>query len=192
MRLSWGGIDNTQTVNQEGQYSLDACQNNPDFDGSLRQGLNAANDKLTDMAVIADFYKIRKFLAGSGTNGYIKCAAIKILEKYANVPIMFEISGREWTIPAQLYIRFANNGTLDPAIKSFVYTGNLFRNVALCKLSESNWGLYVNKSEAYDCICIHRYSYSPYTRFDISFPNLFTTELPTNALQTIHPTKYTD
>lgn len=186
-----GGIKNTQEVNIPEQYSLDACQNNPDFDGSLRQGLNAANDKLTDMAVIADFYKMRTFKT-IGQNGYIKCATIKAVYNYCNVPIMFEISGRAWHMPAQLYILFGNTSTLDLELRNFVYTGKIHVDVALCKSDISTWDLYVKKSEAYDYICIHRYNYSSYTHFNISFPGELVADLPTNALQTIHPTKYTD
>lgn len=158
----------------------------------MRQGLNTAQDKLTDMAVIADFYKIRKFRGISGQTGYVKCATIKTVYDYCNVPIMFEISGREWMMPAQIYILFANVGILDPDIVDFVYTGKIRTDVALCKSDISTWDLYVKKSEAFDSVCIHRYGYSPYTRFDISFPDKLVTDLPTNALKTVHPTKYTN
>lgn len=46
LRLSWGGIKNTQEVNIEGQYSLDACQNNPDYPNSLRQVINGISEKV--------------------------------------------------------------------------------------------------------------------------------------------------
>lgn len=53
-----GGISNSQVVNEEGKYSLDAIQNNPDVKGSLRQNININKEtmlKLLNLIIPIDF-----------------------------------------------------------------------------------------------------------------------------------------
>lgn len=40
------GITNSQVVTEEGKYALDAAQNNPDIDGSLRNEVDKLNEKI--------------------------------------------------------------------------------------------------------------------------------------------------
>lgn len=175
-------------MTEEGKYSLDAVQNNPEIEGSLRQGLNNASEKLDSIEAIREFYTLRTFNAGTGKNGYIKIADIKILDAHSNAPIMFEVSGRGWAMPVQLFVSFVNANSIDPALGGFKYMGQLGTDIALCKSGTSMWALYVKKAEGYDVICLHRYNYNYYYRqFDITFSNDFAESLPADA---VHPTLY--
>lgn len=182
------GITNSQVVTEEGRYALDAAQNNPDIEGSLRNEINSASERLNSIEMIKNFYTVRAFNTNHGQNGYLQIASIEILHANSNVPIMFEVSGRGWLMPAQLYILFINSGSPDPALSSFKYTGQLGAEVALSKLNTSAWGLYIQKSEEYDSICLHRYNYNyHHNKFNINFPSKFTESLPDDA---VHPTLY--
>lgn len=181
------GITNSKTVTEVGEYVLDATQNNPAIPGSLRQGINIATEKLDALAMIKEFYTVRSF-ENDNKNGYMKIATIKILHGYTNIPITFEVSGRGWGMPAQLYIMFSNSLLNNVSIGSFKYTGNIQTDVALCQLDTQTWGLYVSKTELYDRICIHRWNYNYiYQKIDVSFSNEIIESLPANA---VHPTLY--
>ncbi len=55
MQLFWGGgISNSQVITEEGKHSLDAVQNNPNVEGSLRQVLNDVSTKVESNKITWD------------------------------------------------------------------------------------------------------------------------------------------
>ena len=80
------GITNSQVVTEEGKYALDAAQNNPDIEGSLRNSINNISDKIDSRVVNA----WNNFLNVSQT-GYIHLARIKILSAYIDFPCCLKL-----------------------------------------------------------------------------------------------------
>ncbi len=183
-------ITNDKTVTEQGKQAVDAYQLNPSESGTMAYDIKQLTDQMELMKTMADFYKSRNFDANPGTMGFMKIATIKFKGKWNNSLIMFEVSGRSWIIPAQLYLLFDNSASNDPDIISFVYTGTILTEIALCKTDISTWGLYVKKNEAHDMIYLYRYNYDVLKLQSgiISFSDDFVTELPANALKTVRPT----
>lgn len=44
-----GGISNSQIITEEGKHALDAVQNNPDVEGSLRQSININKETILNL-----------------------------------------------------------------------------------------------------------------------------------------------
>lgn len=122
--------------------------------------------------------------SGSGQAGYIKVAQIVIKGNYHNVPITFTISQRGQNFPYQVYVRFQNINSVDPALEGFTRTAATPDTVHayIVKSATSTWDLWIKKAESYDNIAIldMRYASMDYV-FAITYPNTFSTSLPDGA-----------
>lgn len=92
----------------------------------------------------------------AGTTGYAKLITLTIKNNYANVPIMFEIFQRGRNPRGLISVMFANVNGVDPALGSFLKSGNV--NAYIHKSATSKWDIYVQKSEGYDNIEITYYA----------------------------------
>lgn len=85
----------------------------------------------------------------SGQSGYVRIARIVIGRTWIDSPIEFDVCRRHDPRSCTLSVQFAGGETTDPALNSFVYTG---QNIEACivKADTSTWDIYVPKSESYD------------------------------------------
>lgn len=118
----------------------------------------------------------------SGTAGYVKAAQIKITANYQNVPLIFEVVNRSSCFPMQLFLQFASENNVDPALGSFVYFGaNIGAHIV--KSATSTWDLYIKKSEAYDNIAVTRYTTNAayMTGVTVNWTNIHANSLPSGC-----------
>lgn len=156
------------------------------FTSGMKFNCTAFFDKYVDFNGDCTFYAQHILKCGSyvhsatgesGSKGYVKIAEIDIVDVYCNVPIIMHIIQRD-RAETVLSIWFNNENSTDPTLKSFTYYGG--QAAYLVKSSASTWGLYVQKSEAYDNICVSQYYISPHDRekMDVTWKNVHASSLP--------------
>ena len=90
-----GGINNTQIVTEKGKYALDAVQNNPNIEGSLRNELEAISTNTKGYYKIGLFYVYRYYVHDKR---YVKVNLIPVHEiivfygEYNNNPFSGTVS----------------------------------------------------------------------------------------------------
>jgi hypothetical protein len=97
-------------------------------------------------------HRVHTAIGVSGTGGYVGICRFTIMSGYINQAIKIKILQRGLD-GGEISIRFANDIGHDPNLASFYVKGDLTA-VRLVKVSSGVWDLYVEKSEAYDCIDI--------------------------------------
>ena len=112
-----------------------------------------------------------------GQKGYVQVALLKVDTAYANAPIVI-CALQRGKMQTRYQILFESVSTTDPGIKSFTYSG--FARAYLAKTETSEWGLYIEKTEGYDRICITQYYISPYqmSTMTLEWTNVQISSLP--------------
>ena len=178
------GITNSQVVTEEGKYALDAAQNNPDIEGSLRNSINNISDKIDSRVVNA----WNNFLNVSQT-GYIHLARIKILSAYIDFPLRFTINGRGFKKPANLIVLFKISDGTDPDINQYTHDAEFISSYDykfyITKETAGTWNIYASRT-AYRTIAvtgaeIFRAENKKY--FDVTYPNILLDVLPDGSLE---------
>ncbi len=124
-------------------------------------------------------------MVGGGQDGYIKVAQIVILRNYVDCPIVFTIAQRNH-LPYQVYIRYNGYNGEDPTLANFDRTpaNPDSVHVYLVKSATCTWDLWVQKIGDWDDIGIMDIRYAQKSgAFSVSYPNTFSTTLPTGATE---------
>lgn len=109
-----------------------------------------------DNADIRKCNKQRNFRGIDGESGYLQIADITFNATYDDSTFFFEIGGRGWDETATIFIK-TTMGSNYPGIWKFSYRGHLYSEVALCKITDTNYRLYVKKTEPYSWVSIFRW-----------------------------------
>ena len=121
--------------------------------------------------------------SNGGTAGWYKMINIKIIQNYANCPILFVISQRGISPFGILSLTFLNANNLDPSIQNFYKTGNIM-DVSAVHAGTSTWDIYIKKSEAYDSIGIvywgTNFNYMN-SHVQVTFPLTFHASIPSGG-----------
>lgn len=113
-----------------------------------------------------------KNCAGSGSYYWFKIATLTITGGYANGPITFEVSQRQYAFTT-LQVCFASNSGVDPGLSYF--TTNYDNHYYIKKVDTSVWELYGQYSEAWGSCSLHRISgfrYNNCVRVTVEMSNL--------------------
>ncbi len=177
-----GGISNSQIITEEGKYALDAVQNNPDIEGSLRNELNRVSDKV-DRQIINAWNDFDTNITG----GYIKLIRIRVLSGYADTPLRFTINGRGFDEPLSLVVRFNNSSSLDANVGRYVVKGAGSNNYKfyIAKETTGIWDIYAQHTP-YRTVFVTQAEYGRYIRsslFEVTYPNVFVDSLPDGSLE---------
>lgn len=125
----------------------------------------------------------------SGSTGYVKMCSIKVIDTYANSPIVIKFTRRRDVIPKEVIINFNSESNTDPGIASLYIRGRSGGTAYIHKSATSIYDLWIEKSEAYDHIGILDVQMSKYQadRVEITYTNEHTNGLPDGY---IRPTAY--
>ncbi|MCI7099873.1 MAG: hypothetical protein MR966_13440, partial [Lachnospiraceae bacterium] len=141
---------------------------NQEIDGGFWFKCETYFDNFVDFMGDVYFHNAPKMLGGSythtaegtsGSTGYVLAARMTISTNYQNVPIIFHILQRG-VGETTLQIRFKSVANTDPELGSFTYSGG--QAAYLVKSDTSTWDLYIQKTQAYDKICVSEYYKAPY------------------------------
>lgn len=178
-----GGISNSKVIRDEGKYALDAVQNNPDVDGSLRSEIESASGKIDTHIVNAwnNFSVIE-------SAGYIHLVRIKISNIHIDYPLSFTVNGRGFIKPANLKILFHDADNADTDINkcttdlvTFDYNYKFY----IAKETTSTWNIYVNHIPYTSIAIIEAKIFKSKSAdfFQVTYPNVLVDSLPDGSLE---------
>ena len=164
---------------------LTAAVENKLDESSLDGKVSKDGDTMTGELVLKNGSMVARETGAIGVNGYVKMIQIKILNNYANYPIIFEITGRSWTSSNKLYVQFENDSGSDPQLNSFLIDNTPQYKVAIVKSATSTWDIYMQKSEGYGSCNICSMFNTNYVsdRMQITFPDTLVSSLPEGAVE---------
>ena len=164
---------------------LTAAIENKLDESSLDGKVSKDGDTMTGELVLKNGSMVARETGAIGVNGYVKMIQIKILNNYANYPIIFEITGRSWTSSNKLYVQFENDSGSDPQLNSFLIDNTPQYKVAIVKSATSTWDIYMQKSEGYGSCNICSMFNTNYVsdRMQITFPDTLVSSLPEGAVE---------
>lgn len=179
-----GGISNSKVITEEGKCSLDAIQNNPNVEGSLRQEIESVSGKVDTHIVNAwnDFNQ-------TSQSGYINLAKIRILNSYSDYPLKFTINGRGFVKPANLIILFRSSTSIDPDINKYITDlvtfGDYNYKFYIAKETTSVWNIYINHSSYVGLAVVGAEIFRTASRryFEVTYPNVLVDFLPDGSLE---------
>lgn len=126
----------------------------------------------------------------NGVSGYVRAARIEILDVYANVAIEIKLYRRSDIRPVVLYLRFANENSIDPdvsmlGIENVPGVSAQFKAFAY-KRGTSKWDIYAIKSEAWDDISIVT-SIPEYmkSKIDVTYEDDLIVSVPSGAVEAV-------
>lgn len=171
-------------MTEEGKYSLDAIQNNPDIEGSLRQKIENVSAKVDTHIVNA-----RNDFERTAQQGYINLAKIKIVTTYANYPLQFTVNGRGFPQPVNLIILFKGTSDVDPGIDKYILKpgfSNAYNNkFYIAKTASGTWNIYASHP-SYVSIAITMaeiFRAKSEAWFEVTYPNNLVDSLPDGSLE---------
>lgn len=115
----------------------------------------------------------------ANTDGYILMARIEITATNADSPLTFVFSRRKASATMAVHVTFTATDNLTPGLATITYEGENY-GAFLVQLSESIWGLYVQKVNQSDTVTLNRWttSYRQMKRCALTFPGTLMTALP--------------
>lgn len=152
---------------------------------ALDAKVNKSGDKLTGELVMEQGSMVARETGEIGVYGYVKTIQIKILQKYVNYPIIFEIAGRNWQYSRKLYVCFEGATNTDPGLKNFFIDNQAEYKVAIIKSDTSTWDIYVQKAESYGSVTVCSMYNTVYNagNVQITFPDTLVSALPAGAIE---------
>jgi|GEM_PF-3759453 len=175
------GITNSQVVTEEGKYAIDAAQNNPDIEGSLRNSINNISDKIDSQVIDA-----RNDFQTTSKTGYINLVKIKITATHANYPLKFTVNGRGFKKPVNLLVLFNNTDSIDPGIDNYTYdTQPPNHNFYIAKEEAGTWSIYINHAPWENITVTKAEIIRALTTgwFSVTYPNILLDALPDGSLE---------
>lgn len=125
-------------------------------------------------------YTVHKANSGSGSSGYLKIATFTVTSSYINQPVRLFIAQRGRTIN-ELEILFNNVNSVVATLNTFSKIGNIA--AYLHKSSDSVWDLYIQKTEAHDCIEVTDFTKGEYmSGLTVKWVDTFAESLPSGAV----------
>ncbi len=118
-------------------------------------------------------------IGAANTEGYILIARIEITATNADSPITFTLSRRKALATMTVHVTFKATDNLIPGLESVTYEGENY-GAFIVQLSDSIWGLYVQKVNHSDTVTLNRWttSYRQMKRCALTFPGTIVTTLP--------------
>lgn len=118
-------------------------------------------------------------IGAANTDGYILIARIEITATNADSPITFTLSRRKALATMTVHVTFKATDNLTPGLESVTYEGENY-GAFIVQLSDSIWGLYVQKVNQSDTVTLNRWttSYRQMKRCALTFPGTIVTALP--------------
>lgn len=113
-----------------------------------------------------------------GVEGYVAFAQLKVIDTYADRPIVFELAVRSKSMPSYVCVKFVNINGFDPDIEYLTYWGaglGLFAQ----KIDTSTWVLYHQKNGSWGDITVTQTLNPETSRIQITYPGTFVTTRPT-------------
>lgn len=116
----------------------------------------------------------------SGTNGYIKMCSIKVIESYADSPMVIKFTRRRDMVPKEVIIKFNTTDDEDPGIDRVFIRGRSGGVAYIHKSATSIYDLWIEKNEPYDHIGLLDVQMSKYQadKVEISYTNEHSNDLP--------------
>ena len=127
--------------------SLSSTSTNAVQNKVVKSALDGKLDMITGGGVVGR--------AGNGQYLYCQIATITILSAYINNPIVLEISGRG-ILFSTVQILFENTSSTDPAISKFI--SDNYNYFYIKKTATSTWVVYVQYTEQWGSVTVHRVS----------------------------------
>lgn len=125
-------------------------------------------------------YTVHKANSGSGSSGYLKIATFTVTSSYINQPVRLFIAQRGRTLN-ELEILFNNVNSVVATLNTFSKIGNIA--AYLHKSSDSVWDLYIQKTEAHDCIEVTDFTKGEYmSGLTVKWVDTFAESLPSGAV----------
>lgn len=136
-----------------------------------------------EIAFLGGTNVVRRF-GESGVNGFVKVATIKVVNRYINHTIEFDIAGRGRKSATRLYILFDNVNNYDPNVYSFLKEGDCTYLIYLSKSDTATWDLLVQKNEPYGSIAIFNFHCAGVQgNIEVTYPsNTLLTSVPENSI----------
>ena len=121
----------------------------------------------------------------SGTNGYVKMCSIKVIESYADSPMVIKFTRRRDIVPKEVIIKFNTTDNEDPGIDRVFIRGRSGGVAYIHKSATSIYDLWIEKNEPYDYIGLLDVQMSKYQadKVEISYTNEHSNNLPDGIIR---------
>ena len=97
----------------------------------------------------------------SDEHSYVKFAEIKTGHPYSDMAFTIKVCQRDQIVPTTLFIQFSGEDSTDPSLAKFQAIGSRIE-YWIKKESTSTWGVYGQKTQAYDEIDVVAFEYPEY------------------------------
>lgn len=116
-----------------------------------------------------------------GSAGYVVFAKLKVLDTYADRPIVFELGVRSKNLPTYVSVKFTNLNGYDPDIESLTYWGSNI-NIFAQKIETGTWLLYHEKSSTWGSVTVTGVKNAE-DRVQITYPDIYVATKPTDNIK---------